>query len=129
MRKKSRVKTVHPEGQGRLLPLLVDAEVILIQAKAPATNDLSTSNSRINGQLKKSKNQTSLHRTSPKHSPVYDYFQFRGFLSPMLMLGMNTAFTNNWTSHGPSILWIVKDTYYVRWRPVGQRRDQGRVLL
>ena len=103
MRKKGKVKTVHPEVQGLLLPLLVNSGVTLTQAKAPAIH-LSISNSRINGQLKKSKNHTSVNGTTPEHSPVYVYFQFRGFLSPMLMPGMNTAFINNWTSHGPSIL-------------------------
>lgn len=113
--------------QGLLLPQLVDAGVILIHTKAPAIH-LSTSNSRINGQLNNRKNQMILNGTSPEHSPVCDYFQFRGFLSPMLSR-MNTAFTNNWTSHSPSILYIVTDKCYVLWRSAGQRRDQGRVLL
>lgn len=63
MRKKDRVKTIHPGVQGLLLPLLAGTRVILFQAKAPAIH-FSISSSRINGQLK-SKNHTSLNGTSP----------------------------------------------------------------
>lgn len=69
MRKKDRVKKIHQDVQGLLLPMLVDAWVI--QAKAPAIHF-----SISNGQLKKSKSHTSRNGTSPEYSPICDYFQF-----------------------------------------------------
>lgn len=104
MRKKGRVKTVPPGGKGPSAPTASGCRGYSYSGQGSSNPFVHLHNSRINGQLKKSKNQTRPNATSPEHSPVYDYFEFRGFLSPTLLPGMNTAFINNWTSHGPSIL-------------------------